>query len=112
MMFLVLAFSVFSALAEVPPLSEAPHPYLINSILNTSHNCVNLVKSYLSSSEFNSDESNDQINKACVNADTVCVREVGESLRSGERSEAAKFFPLVRACQGTGKGACYRGVLE
>ncbi len=77
-----------------------------------SESCVGLVKDYLRSSEYNSSEAMDQILQACKDADTKCIRQIGDSLSSGDRSEAAKFLPLVRGCKGKGKGDCYQAILD
>lgn len=77
-----------------------------------TESCVGLVKDYLRSSEYNSSEAMDQILQACKDADTKCIRQIGDSLSSGERSEANKFLPLVKGCKGKGKGDCYQAILE
>lgn len=96
----LIAFSIFAQAQQNPPGSTPPS------------SCIDLVKSYLSSSEYNSDESNAKILSACIDVDARCVQLVGDSLNSGERSEAANFLPLVKNCTGRGKADCYSAILE
>ena len=99
MTLLALALAMDAAFAQAP---FVPPP----------ENCVEVVKSYLSSSEYNGTEAEDRILNACKDVDTKCVRALGDSLSSSERSEAAQFLPLVRMCAGKGKGDCYLQILD
>lgn len=73
--------------------------------------CIEVVKSFLSSSEYNGAENIDRIRGACLNVETRCVQLVGDSLSSSERREAATFLPVVRGCVGQGKADCYSDIL-
>ncbi len=77
-----------------------------------AESCLDTVKSFLSSSEYNGEENIERIRSACLGVETRCVQLVGESLSSSERREAATFLPLVKSCAGTGKADCYNSILE
>lgn len=74
--------------------------------------CMDVVRSFLSSSDYNSPEKVDRIRSSCIEVDTRCVQIVGESLSSHERRDAERFLPLVRRCTGRGKADCYSSILD
>ncbi len=85
---------------------------IINPPGSVPESCIETVKGYLSSSEYNSTEGVEQIRNACIEVDTRCVQLVGDSLSSHERREAEQFLPLVRSCSGRGKADCYSSILD
>jgi hypothetical protein len=70
--------------------------------------CVETVKEYLRSDQYQKEDQQTQIISACRNTEAECVRELGEALSAGERSQAAKFLPLVKGCQGNGTVYCFK----
>lgn len=68
--------------------------------------CVDTVKRYLDSSEYNTNDKDTAIIASCREADSKCVESVNDHLPSLERHTAAQMLPLVRACK-VGVGGCF-----
>ncbi len=106
-----MARCIFLILASVFGFSS-PAQTVLYPPGSTSASCIEVVKGYLSSSEYNSPEGLEAIRNGCLEADTRCVQLVGDSLSSHERREAEQFLPLVRGCSGRGKADCYSSILD
>lgn len=78
----------------------------------TNESCMDVVKNYLSSTDYGSSEALDKIRSACIEVESRCVQIVGDSLSSSERRDANAFLPLVRRCAGRGKADCLNSVFD
>jgi len=79
--------------------------------IDTVGTCVETAKEFMRANEYSDAAENEALISACRNADPLCVREVGQGLSSSERGEASSFLPIIKACEGLGKGGCYREIV-